>query len=54
MSDHDGNTSNPYHPNPALCCVGCVFGGEHAEWCPSYEACILREVRWAFRKSESD
>jgi hypothetical protein len=20
--------------NPEMCCEGCVFGGEHAWWCP--------------------
>jgi len=34
MADHDGNCSNPYHPDPAKCCEACIFGtGEHADWC---------------------
>jgi hypothetical protein len=34
MSDHDGNTSNPYRPNPEKCCEACVFGsGKHGDWC---------------------
>lgn len=34
MNDRDGNRSNPYKPDPAMCCEACVFGrGEHAEWC---------------------
>jgi len=34
MADHDGNCSNPYHPDPAKCCEACIFGrGKHADWC---------------------
>lgn len=31
MSDRDGNRSNPYNPNPEMCCEASVFGrGPHA------------------------
>jgi len=34
MADHDGNCSNPYHPDPEKCCEACIFGrGKHADWC---------------------
>lgn len=34
MTDRDGNRSNPYKPNPEMCCEACIFGsGEHAPWC---------------------
>jgi hypothetical protein len=26
--------SRLYRPDPERCCEGCVFGGEHADWCP--------------------
>jgi len=33
-TDRDGNRSNPYKPNPSMCCEACAFGtGEHAEFC---------------------
>lgn len=33
-TDRDGNRSNPYQPNPDMCCERCIFGtGRHAEWC---------------------
>jgi hypothetical protein len=32
--DRDGNRSNPYSPNPQMCCEACIFGsGEHAWFC---------------------
>jgi hypothetical protein len=32
--DHDGNRSNPYHPDPVHCCERCAFGsGKHHPAC---------------------
>ena len=37
MTDRDGNRSNPYNPNPEMCCEACTFGGrDHATFCSKY------------------
>jgi hypothetical protein len=46
MPDRDGNRSNPYHPNPEMCCEACVFGGTglHAPFCNWCENCLAPAV----------